>query len=32
MNNLKRVPALVSDIDGVLVRGKNIIPGSDVVL
>jgi ribonucleotide monophosphatase NagD (HAD superfamily) len=26
------MPAIVSDIDGVLLRGKNIIPGSDNLL
>jgi ribonucleotide monophosphatase NagD (HAD superfamily) len=30
--HLRRVPAIVTDIDGVLVRGKNIIPGAPHVL
>ena len=29
---LRKIPAIVSDIDGVLVRGKEIIPGSNQVL
>ncbi|CAD8052951.1 unnamed protein product [Paramecium primaurelia] len=28
----KLIPAIVSDIDGVLVRGKSIIPNSDIVI
>jgi ribonucleotide monophosphatase NagD (HAD superfamily) len=29
---LRRIPAIVSDIDGVLVRGKHAIPIAAVVL
>ena len=29
---MRRIPAIVCDIDGVIVRGKNIITGSDSVV
>ena len=29
---MKKLPAIVSDIDGVIVRGKQIIKGSDYVV
>lgn len=29
---MRKLPAIISDIDGVLLRSKNVIPGSDEAL